>query len=248
MPRSPRSRKKQNLSPPLHHRLNAYTLAASAAGVSLLALAQPSEAEVVYTPAHVLITREAPYGLDLNHDGIVDFTISDFADANFQSLGVNVPKGNGVKCSPGSCAFTFAYAGAMQAGSPIGTAIPFYGSNRVPMAMEGLALPWDNVRDRYLGLVFEIQGKNHFGWARLSVQFSSRQNTWRAQLTGYAYETVADRPIKAGQIQEQGDAAAGLNVPAPDPAQIASLGGLALGADGIALWRREESESGSRVA
>jgi hypothetical protein len=111
-----------------------------------------------------------------------------------------------------------------------------------------LALPWDNVRDRYLGLVFEIQGKNHFGWARLSVQFSSRQNTWRAQLTGYAYETVADRPIKAGQIQEQGDAAAGLNVPAPDPAQIASLGGLALGADGIALWRREESESGSRVA
>ena len=142
----------------------------------------------------------------------------------------------------------FAYAGAMQAGSPIGTAIPFYGSNRVPMAMEGLALPWDNVRDRYLGLLFEIQGKNHFGWARLSVQFSSRQNTWRAQLTGYAYETVADRPIKAGQIQEQGDAAAGLNVPAPDPAQIASLGGLALGADGIALWRREESESGSRVA
>lgn len=235
MPRSRRSlRTQSNLHPLTDHRLNAYTLAATAAGVGLLALT-PAEAEVVYTPAHILITRNAPYSIDLNHDGVTDFTISSFS----RSLAVIAPKGNGVKCDPGSCAFTFAYAGTMQAGSPIGSTIPFYGSNRVAMAIEGLALPWDNVRDRYLGLKFEIQGKNHFGWARLSVQFSSQHNVWRARLTGYAYETVADRPIKAGQIQEEDAAGARLNVPAPDRARITSLGALALGADGIALWRRE---------
>jgi hypothetical protein len=238
MKRSPRS---SSLSPAFRSNLSSYALAASSAGVSLLALAAPCEAEVVYTPAHVLITRNASYSIDLNHDGIADFTISSFA----RSLAVIAPAGNGVKCLPGSCAFTFAYASAMGAGSPIGSADRFYGSNRVPMAIEGLGLPWDNVRDRYLGLEFEIQGKNHFGWARLSVQFATRQNTWRAQLTGYAYETVAERPIKAGQIKEDNDGdgdshPAALPV-SPVPERPITLGALALGAGGIPLLRKEET-------
>jgi hypothetical protein len=236
-----RRRKTQcSFSPAVHRSLNAYALAASAAGVSLLALAQPSEAEVVYTPAHVLITREASYSIDLNHDGIADFTISSFAG----SLAVIAPSGNAVKCLPGSCAFTFAYASAMVAGNPIGSADAFSGSNRVPMAIKGFGLPWYNVRDRYLGLEFEIQGTKHFGWARLSTQFATKQNTWRAQLTGYAYETVAERPIKAGQINEDNDAE-GDSQPAASPAipvpeQPVTLGALALGAGAIALPRRGE--------
>ena len=54
MKRSPRpSRTPSNLSDSVHQRLNMYALAASAAGVGMLALAQPGEARVVYTPAHI---------------------------------------------------------------------------------------------------------------------------------------------------------------------------------------------------
>jgi len=40
------------LSESLHHRLNMYAIAAGAAGVGALALAQPAEAKIVYTPSH----------------------------------------------------------------------------------------------------------------------------------------------------------------------------------------------------
>src|SRR5579863_10427884 len=74
MKRSPRPRTTANLSDSIHHRLNMYALAASAAGVGVLALAQPIEAKIVYTPADVKIGY-IPYNLDLNHDGVVDFQI-----------------------------------------------------------------------------------------------------------------------------------------------------------------------------
>jgi hypothetical protein len=71
--RSSRPRATAELSDSLHHRLNSYALAASAAGVGVLAVAQPADAKIVYTPAHVVVSEVVP--LDLNHDGIVDFTI-----------------------------------------------------------------------------------------------------------------------------------------------------------------------------
>jgi hypothetical protein len=53
-----------------------YALAAGAAGVGVLALAQPVEAKIVYTPAHRVIGPDMKYLLDLNHDGLTDFTIA----------------------------------------------------------------------------------------------------------------------------------------------------------------------------
>ena len=58
-----------------HRCLSSYALAAGTAGVSLLALAEPSAAEIVYTPAHRVIGNGGTYNLDLNHDGITDLTI-----------------------------------------------------------------------------------------------------------------------------------------------------------------------------
>jgi hypothetical protein len=77
------------------------------------------------------------------------------------------------------------------------------------------------VKDRYLGLKFVVDGGVHYGWARVSVtlghhrQFDDVSGT----LTGYAYETVADKPIIAGEIT-------GLDVITVQPE---TLGGLALG-------------------
>jgi hypothetical protein len=68
-------RKAANLSASLDHQLNGYALAASAAGVALLALAPPAEAKIIYTPAHAKVGGHA-VGMDLNHDGIVDFYLN----------------------------------------------------------------------------------------------------------------------------------------------------------------------------
>jgi hypothetical protein len=45
-----RSRAPSKLSDSVHHQLNMYALAASAAGVGILALAQTAEAKIIYTP------------------------------------------------------------------------------------------------------------------------------------------------------------------------------------------------------
>jgi len=89
-----------------------------------------------------------------------------------------------------------------------------------------------------LGLRFHLSDGPHFGWARLSVEFvkGSQEPSWRAQITGYAYETAPDTPINAGQTS--GDEATAEPEP-PNLVQFSALGALALGSDGIALWRRE---------
>lgn len=72
---SPGAGKTANLSESVHQQLNMYALAAGAAGVGLLASAQPSAAKIVYTHVHKVIGPNSQLGLDLNHDGIVDFSI-----------------------------------------------------------------------------------------------------------------------------------------------------------------------------
>jgi hypothetical protein len=269
----PRARKAQsNPRAPTNHRLNTYVLAASAAGVSLLALAQPSEAEIVYTPAHALVTRHGSYALDLNNDGVVDFTIADidkhFDGGSLQSLAaLPAAKGDGVMC--GNCAHAFAYAEALVQGDAIGKGFSFM-SRQAPMAVAYLvsggsgqssyfSLPFANVSHRYLGLKLQLPDGAHFGWARLNVKFvydNFNTRTWTARITGYAYETVPGKLIKAGQISDD-DATARPDLARPDratpsssasklashPAQFTSLGALALGADAIPLWRREELET-----
>lgn len=75
MKHSLRPRKPANLPESVHHQLNMYALAASAAGVGMLALTTPTEARIVYTPTHHVIAEGGHYRLDVNHDGITDFAL-----------------------------------------------------------------------------------------------------------------------------------------------------------------------------
>jgi len=250
----PGSRQPSKLTPALNRHLSTYALAASAAGVSLLALAQPSEAEIVYTPAHATIGRDGSYKLDLTNSGKVDFTIAELTGGRggvetFESLLVIPAKGNAVKCV--ACVFTSIYsASALYAGGQIGGGrnISFFNYAEVMAARfdsRGDVFSfgaWRNVRGRYLGLKFHLSDGAHFGWARLSVDLvggSQHPPAWRAQITGYAYETTPDTPIKAGQISGDDDAAV------RPPEQPLVLGALALGVDGISVWRREEAPNGA---
>jgi hypothetical protein len=67
--------RRKPVSKSLHQQLNSYTLAASAAGVGILALAFPAEAKIIYTPAHHVIGANSVFQLDLDHDEKADFTI-----------------------------------------------------------------------------------------------------------------------------------------------------------------------------
>ena len=63
------------LSESTQRRLGMYALAAGAAVVGMVALAQPAEAKIVYTPKRVQLQLGNPYPIDLNHDGTPDFVL-----------------------------------------------------------------------------------------------------------------------------------------------------------------------------
>jgi hypothetical protein len=244
--------------------LDLYALAAGAAGVSILELAEPTEAKIVYTPAHVVIGTNQHYDLDLNHDGITDFTIIDSSKISYshrcrlakERLSALPNQGNGIQ----------SHAAALSKGSTIGPTGSFPNGSALMVQhyfgekfnfLRG-CFPfnsshgdWIGVTNRYLGLKFIKHGKTRYGWARLSVAVPGGiyGGSITATLTGYAYETIAGKSIKAGQTKEAAEdptnedfnPGASVKLSIPDTPQPASLGMLALGARGVPLWRRKES-------
>ena len=204
-----RFRTPSRLSPALNQRLNLYALMAGAAGVSVLALGQPAEARIIYTKTHNVIGTNGIYGLDLNHDGILDFLIQEhgfpFSSSGYNGLGAKAAFGNAVVGSNG-------LAAALSSGAPIGPGQHFISTTsafgevmfNVACSIEqGCSTigKWGQVSNRYLGLKFTIKGEPHYGWARVSVQVQARSIT--ATLTGYAYETVANQGLKAGETSSK---------------------------------------------
>lgn len=250
MKHSSRPRMTANFSASVHQQLNMYALAASAAGVGMLALAQRAEAKIVYTPAEHVIEPRHSYNIDLNHDRITDFTITNHVSACtdycFFELRQTPAAGNGaVGYVVGS---QFLLDSALHLGARIGPRSPFKGAATMVLARSDhytsgrtiLYGPWTNVKDRYLGFKFQIKGETHYGWARLNV--TVRKTTITATLTGYAYETIPNKPIIAGKTTEPDDASVeelnhALAAPTSEPA---TLGALALGSSGLSIWRRED--------
>ena len=101
---------------------------------------------------------------------------------------------------------------------------------------------WKDAKNKYIGLKFIINGKVHYGWARLNVKLVIKTETAviNATLTGYAYETIPNKPIIAGKTHGADDAEpptpAALTTRTPKPA---TLGVLAMGWPGLSIWRRE---------
>jgi hypothetical protein len=201
-----------------------YSLAATAAGVGALAMASSAEAKIVYTPTKVRIGL-VPVQIDLNHDGLTDFVLAQYGSATtyryFNKL---------YEYSPDSQASNqvFGTANGWAKAFPPGVKIE---PNNRKFGTGGLAGsarlkhggsttfkgPWANsgkgLKDHYLGFKFYVNGKAHFGWARLSVKPKSISAT----LTGYAYETVPNKAIATGDTK------------GPDTVHPGTLGSLAQG-------------------
>jgi hypothetical protein len=219
----------KNLSLVSEHRLSAYTVAATAAGVGALCLAPAAEAKIVYTPAKVKIVQNV--GLvrfDLNHDGIADFGLSNrFRSSSSERFGVlsvvQSRQANEIwgvySTSSGSQRL---FAAALPRGTKVGPKGQFQVDPKdgLPMAVSDFHQqvgPWLRVKQAYLGLKLVIKGKKHFGWARVTLSIAHQSIT--ATLTGYAYETIPGKPIITGATKGTEE-------------QAGSLGALAAGGVG----------------
>jgi hypothetical protein len=220
MSSAPQPRKTFKISDPLNWQLNTYALAASAAGVGVLALAGASEARVVYTETHQVTHTGFPLYIDLNHDGIKDFLLRTmfYVGTAYLEVGLDASGDRNFNNAVAGRRFSqsgyfFSAASALPAGARIGSERkfpvhhPFMAVERfngVRSDYSDLG-PWvgkgKGVKNRYLGLKFVIHGKVHYGWARLSVTLGHHRqyDDVSATLTGYAYETVPNKPIITGQ-------------------------------------------------
>jgi hypothetical protein len=235
--------------------LNMYALAATAGGVGMLVVPQAVEAKIVYTSAHMVIGRNSKIALDLNHDGKSDFN---FKETFITTTSVGEAHSLILSVLPARKANEIwgmnHHASALPAGVPVGPKGRFSYAKKT-MAVDqyqdgtggsgtcgGL---WNNVTHRYLGFKFSINGKTHFGWARLNVACITQYGNHQINgvLTGYAYETVANKPIITGKTKGSNE----VGIAEPDAARTmpirkpATLGMLAMGSPGLSIWRREES-------
>jgi hypothetical protein len=216
------------LSTAFHHSLNAYALAAGAAGIGLLALAEPSSAEIVYTPMHQVLNQYQFIHLDLNHDGITDVTIQNKYRHYCNSFGSCFAFATLQAVLPGTNEVVYNGYGAvaMKVGVGIGPRDAFKGgSERMALGERSFSHvfgSWVNVSNRYLGVKFNISGETHYGWVRLTVQTQGGL-TINATLTGYAYESLPNTPITAGKTEGPVN-----HAESTDPA-AGTLGKLALG-------------------
>ena len=265
MKRSLRSRKTApNSCESLHRRLDMYALAATAAGVGLVAVAQPAEAKIVYTPSNIPINvNGGVVELDLNHDGINDFQFyAGYEGPGIRHQGSLPPEGNhgsslGVTpLQPSNRVSAVESQGqlcaaAVPKGERIGPHRRFQpGDSLLDMAFAsgdstgGRAFcPWLKVKQAYVGFKFVIKGKVHFGWAR--IKRVSSDAGFPAIITGYAYETIPGKSIVTGRTEGPED---DVSVEQLNPASLGTptarhgnLGLLAMGSSGLSVWRREES-------
>jgi hypothetical protein len=236
--------RKTEWSKAIDGQLKAYSTAAIAAGVSALALAQPAEGKVIVTQANLEIPKFQSVSIDLNNDGTNDFTFAisggDYDHSFYGTFAVRPLTGGkvvaGVRGSQG------AYASVLAEGAVVGPSAKFSSS-----AGRGEALierttgtasatvtnrpygPWVNITAQYLGVRFLINGETHYGWVQLSTDTTKGLS---ATITAYAYETVANEKVTIEPSGDDVDAAAATSNRGP------ALGMLALGADGLKMWRQ----------
>lgn len=212
----------------LNARLTSQLLAYATAAGAVAASASLANAKVVYTPIHKYVYLD--YTLDLNGDGIPDFVIQTSYLSGFNQLLV-IPEiaFNKIAAVGKGCVMHKIGAAPFREGVVIGPEVFMRGKTACMASLfswysDG---PWVKQKGRYLGVEFVINGQNHYGWARFNVS-----ELCSAMITGYAYETIPNKSIIAGDEGNQADAK-------PDST---TLGALAAGVRALNLSPKEDKK------
>jgi hypothetical protein len=269
MPPAAEIRKAVKLRQSVHHDLTIYALVAGAAGVSVLALARPADAEVVVTTVNQIVGRDGHYAIQLNHEGAVEFVIANSVRGGTSHffyfkdrMAIAALAGAKVATSEGDAA-------CLTLGQGIGAGNAWKDKSILLESTYTLSTGvysaghWFRKDNRYLGLQFQINGQTHYGWARVSVR-NFNAGEMQVGISSFAYETKPDTAIRAGQTKDNTATSSLSRAPEatfsssgsgalaranrgptgevfvtsqPEP-ERATLGSLALGAGGLAIWRR----------
>lgn len=142
-------------------------------------------------------TSPLSYNLDLNNDGVTDFVLS--CDIG----GVNLtPQGNNRAVVDGSFLVAALNQGE-EIGSSLNPAYQWTGSSvtlGAQAVFDGQYYYAGNfsAKDAFIGLEFQAGGHNYYGWMEVTNYF----NIAAGQVVGWAYETIPNTPILAGDVPE----------------------------------------------
>ncbi len=246
--RPKKTRASASLSVNLDKNLLAYAAAASAAAVSLLALSQPAEAKILYTKA----SREiAPRGsLELILNGNIAFGFDNGVSFGTSNRGTFI---DNLTIGPSGRNGVLGHASVLRPGVSVGPKGRFRTNGQTMFKFSQYCTPdsncrtqtkggWKNITGGYLGLKFFIRGKAHYGWARLNATVTDEGYVY-ALLTGYAYETIANKAIITGKTKGEESQTRGLGAGSQKSLNELSsapgtLGRLAQGAAGLATSRK----------
>jgi hypothetical protein len=171
-----------------------------AAVVAIGGLASSAKAEIIYHPADITIS-DGTYNLDLNGDGVIDFSIT--SGSNFWG-----PCTGEVYVSEAPTPGNGTVLGPLGKGDPIGPGQVFGGSGVLEFLLEkhleicwwySHGGPWFSAKSGYLGLTLQVGGQTYYGWAKLMNRLDITHHSLAVVLVGYAYETIPGRAIKAGE-------------------------------------------------
>ncbi|HEV3306195.1 MAG TPA: hypothetical protein VGZ91_07125 [Candidatus Sulfotelmatobacter sp.] len=251
------------LSDALSRRLNAYALAAGAAGVAVLACSTPAEAAPVCKTVGAQLTRTSTFPLYLIDPAIPAFNIAQGTNATFRSgtltgigtifwwnrgfftpntAGANVLLDNNRLPADVAAGAEIGPGGNFGKGTSYGLLFT-YGKGQLSFTGGGTKLRHEGnlnlTQNNYIGLQFTEAGAVHYGWARLAITFQDGGSDVKHAVTnilGFGYESTPNAAIDAGSC----GAGEQVSTDTPDPSSAsggASLGTLALGSAGIANWK-----------
>lgn len=234
------TRKVRSLPAELERRLSSYAVAASAAGVVMLATVQPAKANsIVYETVNATLTTPGSLSFSLNGARFA-FNVSTYPYGGIlYGGGASVLHHYGhlnAGYTIGPTVSTFArWTSQIEMVNYFGY-IPSAGSFGGDFACFGGDRSMNAPCAGFIGLRFDFHGKFHYGWANLAVWATS--SPFRApggrfpvipavELISVAWNRQPNAPIVTGQTS---------NHTAPEPGTLSLL---ALGAAALPFWRRK---------
>lgn len=174
------------------------------------------QSEIVYTRLNVSVPIDGSFQIDLDRNGVVDFTVTSHliqaycqtGDEYEWNLRVTADGVNAVVANTARVGGV--YASALPAGIPVNANSRFAGGQSTFAEMlwgscgSGSLGEWLNTPDRYLGVQFRASDNTtHYGWVKLNTSAyvdGSGNLHCSTVISGIAYQTIPEEQILTGDM------------------------------------------------